>query len=153
MFKDNKLELLPPNNQTNIIIEQFCTVKLNTVTISYSLNRFPHKYLSCPIHPVHSCLGNQLEQRPSGDKDLSLFYKRIAVNIQKKAPMSSSVIRSVVLYLRVSVCAFSFLSVRLSPCGIYFDSIRGSLHTPCRNQFSHSGPPVATATRAWCWVT
>lgn len=56
-----------------------------------------------------------------------------------------------VVLVRVCVCVLIFVCV--SPCGIYFDSIRGSLHTPCRNQFSHSGPPVATATRAWCWVT
>lgn len=43
--------------------------------------------------------------------------------------------------------------VSFSPCGIYFDTIRESLHTPCRNQFSHSGPPVAVVTSPWLWVT
>lgn len=43
--------------------------------------------------------------------------------------------------------------VSFSPCGIYFDTIRESLHTPCRNQFSHSGPPLAVVTSPWLWVT
>lgn len=28
----------------------------------------------------------------------------------------------------------------------------GSLHTPYRNQFSHSRPPAATAASSQCWV-
>lgn len=82
---------------------------------------------------------------------LGLNFSQMSLCISRKRNTTCWWVQLTALY---SVCVFvgTFMCLCVCPPP-YFDSIRGSLHTPCRNLFSHSGPPVAVATSPWCWMT
>lgn len=67
--------------------------------------------------------------------------------VLKKAGKDTHILR--LQFNTTAHCVF----VSLSPRGIYFDTIRESLHTPRRKRFSRSGPPMAAVTGPWLWVT
>lgn len=67
--------------------------------------------------------------------------------VWKKAGKDTHILR--LQFNTAAHCVF----VSLSPRGIYFDTIRESLHTPRRKRFSRSGPPMAAVTGPWLWVT
>ena len=106
--------------------------------------------MSCSRHFFFFSFLSWKQQEWWNERTCSHFAKKknILVYKEKKTPTSSEYNLQ-----HCMVFVGTFLCMCLSSCGIYFDTIRGSLHTPCRNQFSHSGPPVAIATSPWCWVT